>query len=107
MSQPGHDFPDVSDPPSVSVFTIALAGSAGVALVDLRLRAMRLDLALLAIAILLFAGLTAYDTQRLKRIFDERRPETSGSIAVLGALTLCLDFINLFVSLVRFTGRHR
>jgi len=70
-------------------------------------RSMPLELGLSAIGILLFAGLTAYDTQRLKRIFDERRPEASGSIAVLVALTLYLDFINLFLSLIRFTGRRR
>jgi len=70
-------------------------------------RSMPLELGLSAIGILLFAGLTAYDTQRLKRIFDERRPEASGSIAVPVALTLYLDFINLFLSLIRFTGRRR
>jgi len=90
-----------------SFFTIALVGFVCVALVNIVVRSMPLDLGLSAIGILLFAGLTAYDMQRLKRIFDERRPEVSGSIAVLGALTLYLDFINLFLSLIRFTGRHR
>ena len=59
--------------------------------------------------IIIFAGLTAYDTQRIKAM---NAPGTEGTdagrkTAIFGALTLYLDFINLFLSLLRLTGRRR
>jgi FtsH-binding integral membrane protein len=55
--------------------------------------------------VVLFAGLTAYDTQKLKRIFEQG--EVTGSLPLVGALTLYLDFINMFLFLLRFTGDRR
>ena len=59
--------------------------------------------------IIIFLGLTAYDTAKIKAMssmgFSDE--DTSGKIAVIGALTLYLDFINLFLYLVRLFGRHR
>lgn len=55
--------------------------------------------------VLVFAGLTAYDTQKLKNIFDARGE--GGNLALRGALTLYLDFINLFLFLLRILGRRR
>jgi uncharacterized protein len=57
------------------------------------------------VGIVLFAGLTAYDTQRLKELF--LRGETSANLPILGALTLYLDFINMFVFLLGTFGRRR
>jgi FtsH-binding integral membrane protein len=57
------------------------------------------------VGIVLFAGLTAYDTQRLKEIFV--RGETSANLPIVGALTLYLDFINMFLFLLRIFGRRR
>jgi FtsH-binding integral membrane protein len=57
------------------------------------------------VGIVLFAGLTAYDTQRLKELF--MRGETSANLPILGALTLYLDFINMFLFLLRIFGRRR
>ncbi len=54
---------------------------------------------------LLFAGLTAYDTQRLKEIF--RRGESGANLPLVGALTLYLDFINMFLFLLRILGNRR
>ncbi len=51
-----------------------------------------------------FIGLTAYDTQRLKAL---QRSGASDQVAILGALTLYLDFINMFVLLLRIFGRRR
>lgn len=90
-----------------SFLTMTLVGLVLATLANLFLQSASLDLGLAAIGILLFAGLTAFDTQRLKRIYDERRSDMIGSVAVLGALTLYLDFINLFMSLLHFTGRRR
>ncbi|MGH7438008.1 MAG: Bax inhibitor-1/YccA family protein, partial [Polyangiaceae bacterium] len=55
--------------------------------------------------VVLFAGLTAYDTQKLKRLFEQG--EVTGSLPLVGALTLYLDFINMFLFLLRFTGDRR
>jgi len=64
-----------------------------------------LDLVLSFGGVLLFAGLTAYDTQKLKRLFEQG--EVSGSMPLVGALVLYLDFINMFLFLLRFTGDRR
>ena len=55
-----------------------------------------------------FAGLTAYDTQRIKEMYDVNDDGTvSGRKAVMGALSLYLDFINLFLMLLRLMGDRR
>lgn len=61
------------------------------------------------IGVLIFVALTAYDTQKIKQIganFDEDSDETR-KVAILGALTLYLDFINLFLYLLRLFGKRR
>lgn len=90
-----------------SFLTITLVGLVVAMLANLFIRSAQFDLGIAAIGILLFAGLTAYDTQRLKRLFDEQGYAGDSSAASLGALTLYLDFLNLFLSLLRFTGRRR
>jgi len=58
-----------------------------------------------AIGVLIFAGLTAYDTQRLKKEYSYYRgTEWAGKAIILGALSLYLDFINMFLFLLRFMG---
>ena len=55
-----------------------------------------------------FAGLTAYDTQRIKGMYDSGDDATAaGRKAVLGALSLYLDFINLFMMMLRLMGGRR
>lgn len=57
------------------------------------------------IGVLLFAGLTAYDTQKIKEIyFHVAGTEMMGKTAILGALTLYLDFINMFTFLLQLVG---
>ena len=57
------------------------------------------------IGVLIFAGLTAYDTQRLKTEYSHYRgTDFAGKAVVLGALSLYLDFINMFLFLLRFMG---
>lgn len=55
--------------------------------------------------VLIFAGLTAYDTQKLTRLFAAGGEK--GNLAIRGALHLYLDFINLFLFLLRFMGNRR
>jgi len=59
------------------------------------------------IGVLLFAGLTVYDAQRLKAMAYQTPAGQEGSYAVVGALTLYLDFVDLFLFLLRFTGNRR
>ena len=64
-----------------------------------------LALAVSFIGVLIFAGLTAYDTQRLKREYQYLRgTEFAGKAIIMGALSLYLDFINMFLFLLRFMG---
>jgi uncharacterized protein len=58
------------------------------------------------VGVLVFTGLTAWDAQRLKRMATERGEAELGSYAIVGALSLYLNFINLFLMLLRFQGRR-
>jgi len=60
------------------------------------------------LGVLIFAGLTAYDTQQLKEQYVHvRGTEWAGKVVILGALNLYLDFINMFLFLLRFMGASR
>jgi FtsH-binding integral membrane protein len=60
------------------------------------------------VGILVFAGLTAYDTQKIKNMApSERDGETYQKGAIMGALTLYLDFVNLFLFILRMSGDRR
>ena len=58
---------------------------------------------------LIFAGLTAWDTQKIKEMYDSMDDDgtVAGRKAVMGALSLYLDFINLFLMLLRLVGDRR
>ncbi|HYD39075.1 MAG TPA: Bax inhibitor-1/YccA family protein, partial [Allosphingosinicella sp.] len=76
-------------------------------LANLFIRSGPLDLAISAIGVLLFAGLTAYDTQKIKSIyFQVAGSDMLGKAAIMGALTLYLDFINMFQFLLSFLGNR-
>ena len=63
------------------------------------------SLVISAVGVLIFAGLTAYDTQKIKSIYLQLQgSEMLGKAAILGALELYLDFINMFLFLLRFLG---
>ena len=76
--------------------------------INIFLQSPALMYAISFIGVLIFAGLTAYDTQRLKVEYEHLRgTEFAGKAIVLGALTLYLDFINMFLFLLRFMGATR
>jgi FtsH-binding integral membrane protein len=76
-------------------------------LINLFLQSSALDLAISFIGVLLFAGLTAYDTQKIKNMYDYvAGTDMVGKSVVMGALTLYLDFINMFLFLLRFMGNR-
>ncbi|HEX8655573.1 MAG TPA: Bax inhibitor-1/YccA family protein [Allosphingosinicella sp.] len=77
-------------------------------IVNFFMRSPAMDLAISAIGVLIFAGLTAYDTQKIKSMyFAVAGTDSLGKAAVMGALTLYLDFINLFLFLLRLFGDRR
>jgi uncharacterized protein len=77
--------------------------------INMFLRSPGLDLAVSAIGVLIFAGLTAYDTQRIKSMYFTiaGNGEALARTAIYGALQLYLDFINMFLFLLRFMGDRR
>jgi uncharacterized protein len=77
-------------------------------LVNLFLQSSALQFAISVIGVLVFAGLTAYDTQRIKEMYWEGDDvAVAGRKAIMGALQLYLDFINLFMFLLQFLGDRR
>jgi hypothetical protein len=83
----------------------ALIGLILASVANMFLRSSGLEWLLTFAGVLLFAGLTAYDTQRLKTLFAESEP--NANLPLVGALTLYLDFINMFLFLLRFLGNRR
>ncbi len=87
----------------IGLFGIIIAG-----VVNIWLQSPAIHFAYSAIGVLIFAGLTAYDTQKIKNAYSELHDhETSGKLAVMGALTLYLDFINLMMMLLHLFGNRR
>ena len=75
--------------------------------VNIFLQSSALQFAISAIGVLVFAGLTAYDTQKIKEMYFEGDDVlVAGRKAIMGALTLYLDFINLFTFLLQFLGNR-
>ena len=77
-------------------------------LINMFLQSSAMALAISAIGVLLFAGLTAYDTQRIKSMyFYVQGTEMMGKTVIMGALSLYLDFINMFQFMLSFMGDRR
>jgi uncharacterized protein len=94
--------------PIGSFLVMGLFGLILAMIVNMFLKSTGLDFAISAIGVLIFAGLTAWDTQRIKEMYSVNDDGTvAGRKAVMGALTLYLDFINLFLFLLRFLGDRR
>jgi len=90
-----------------SFLVMGLFGLIIASLVNLFLQSSALDFAVSAIGVLVFAGLTAWDTQKIKDMYFEGDGEAvAGQKAVMGALSLYLDFLNLFLFLLRFMGNR-
>ena len=87
---------------------MGLIGVIIASLVNLFLRSSGLDWMISIIGVGVFAGLTAYDTQRIKSMYDRSDDDAStGRKAVMGALSLYLNFINLFMMMLRLMGGRR
>ena len=91
-----------------SCLFMGLIGVVIASIVNLFLASSALQFAISVIGVLVFVGLTAYDTQRIRNTYLESDDsETMSKKAIFGALTLYLDFINLFVMLLQLFGARR
>lgn len=90
-----------------SFLTMGLIGLVLASLVGIFFQSSALQFAISVVGVLIFTGLTAWDTQRLKESYSASAGlEATNKLAVYGALSLYLDFINLFMYLLRFMGRR-
>jgi FtsH-binding integral membrane protein len=91
-----------------SFLMMGLIGIIIASLVNIFIGSTALQFAISVIGVLVFVGLTAYDTQRIKEIYMETDDaQTMGKKALMGALSLYLDFINLFMMLMQLFGQRR
>lgn len=86
---------------------MGLIGLIVAGLANLFFQSSTMDLVISAIGVLVFVGLTAYDTQKIKEVYDVTEGDDRAKAGVLGALTLYLDFVNLMLNLLRLMGQRR
>jgi len=91
-----------------SFLLMGLIGVIIASVVNIFLKSSGLDWIISLVGVIVFAGLTAWDTQKIKEMYDPMDDGTvAGRKAVMGALSLYLDFINLFMLLLRLFGNRR
>jgi uncharacterized protein len=94
--------------PIGSFLIMGLFGVVIAMVVNIFLKSSGLDFVISIVGLLVFAGLTAWDTQKIKEMYDPQEDGTAtGRKAVMGALSLYLDFINIFLFMLRFLGDRR
>lgn len=91
------------------ILFMALIGIVIATVVNIFIKSDGLTMILSYIGVLVFVGLTAYDSQKIKQMLQQATDvdEDTKKIALLGALSLYLDFVNLFLYLLRIFGRRR
>jgi FtsH-binding integral membrane protein len=91
------------------ILFMALIGIIIATIVNIFVKSSGLEMILNYLGVLVFVGLTAYDTQKIKQMLQMAPDAGEGAqkIALLGALSLYLDFINLFLYLLRIFGGKR
>src|SRR5438876_10382299 len=87
-------------------FFMGLIGLVLASIVGIFWHSPALQFLISVVGVIVFTGLTAWDAQRLKQMALALPEGQAGSYAVVGALSLYLDFVNLFLMLLRFTGRR-
>ena len=83
---------------------MALFGLIIVSVINIFTKSSGLEWIITGVGVLIFIGLTAWDTQQIRRMAEMAPAESTGKLATIGALSLYLDFINLFLYLLRFFG---
>ncbi len=89
-----------------SILFMALIGLILCTIVNLFMHNSMLEMLISGAGVLIFIGLTAWDTQSIKRMCEASDSTMVNKVATMGALSLYLDFINLFLYLLRFFGRR-
>lgn len=93
-----------------SYLMMAVVGLIISLVVNMFIKSTGFELLISAVGVVVFTLLVAFDTQKIKGLLQSMQDadaQTVGKVALLGALTLYLDFINLFLYLLRFTGKQR
>ena len=91
------------------ILFMALIGLIIATIVNIFVKSSGFGMILNYLGVLIFVGLTAWDTQKIKQMLSmaEDTGETAQKVALMGALSLYLDFINLFIHLLRIMGNNR
>jgi len=92
-----------------SFLFMGLIGVVIASLVNIFLKSSGLDFVVSILSVIIFTGLTAYDSQRIKSMYYQLAgsEEAISKAAIMGALSLYMDFINLFITMLRFFGDRR
>lgn len=91
-----------------SFMFMGLIGIIIASVVNLFMQSSAMEFAISCIAVIVFLGLTAWDTQRIKEMYSETySSEANHKVAIMGALSLYLNFLNLFLHLLRLLGDRR
>lgn len=88
---------------------MGLMGIVIASIVNIFLKSPGMEFMISILGVIIFTGLTAYDVQKLKQTYDYVgvNSDMKEKVAIIGALNLYMDFINLFLMLLRFTGNNR
>lgn len=88
---------------------MGLLGIIIASLVNIFLKSSGVDFAISILGVIIFSGLTAYDVQKIKQTYDYVSGDvaTKEKVAIIGALNLYMDFINLFLTLLKFFGNNK
>ncbi len=89
------------------ILMMALIGLIIATVVNIFLKSARIDWICSLVGVVLFTALTAYDAQKIRQLAYLDENETTSKLAVIAAFSLYLDFVNLFLYLLRFFGRSR
>ena len=92
------------------ILSMAVIGLIIALVVNMFLGSSTFDLIISIAGVLIFTGLTAYDTQKIKNLvheFNQADEESTMKVALMGSLILYLDFVNLFLYILRLLGRRR
>lgn len=90
-----------------SFLIMGLWGLVIASIINLFMQNSMMQLVIAAVGVIVFTGLTAYDTQKIKEIYYATSGEQRTKAGIMGALNLYLDFVNLMVSLIQLLGQRK
>jgi FtsH-binding integral membrane protein len=90
-----------------SILMIGVIGIVIASLINLFMGSAKMDYVISILGVIIFTGLTAYDVQKIKNLGQAGDSTLTGKLGIVGALTLYLDFINLFMFLLRLFGGRK